>query len=198
MKLTNSFLVSQNPNRTWAALNDLKQVGECLPGATVESVENDVIHGAVELRIGPIAMTYRGTVDVKRDDSQHLLILNARATDSRGGSRVSAEITAELKPEGDNTRVEVQTELDVTGKPAQFGTGVLTEVGNRVLKQFAQNLSEVVEAFGGDSTDQQPASTPAANTPSHSRETPDTAAQEERAGKAEALSVVDLISPNLN
>ena len=150
MKLTHSFTVPVPPDEAWTTLLDIESTASCLPGASIESISGDDVDGSVSVKVGPIGFTYRGRATfVERDAAQRRITLDARSRDVRGGSTANATVTATLHPAGaDATKVQVDTDLDITGKPAQFGSGVITEVGNRIIGQFAERLAEKISERG--------------------------------------------------
>lgn len=155
MDLTHSFSVPAGIDQTWKLLNDLEEVGGCFPGATVESVENDDFSGTVKVKLGPISMQYKGTgTFVERDEKQYRAVIDARGKDKRGNGTASAHVTAQLRPDGDGTAIEVNTDLSVTGKPAQFGRGVIQDVSDKLLDQFVACLSD---KLGAGPTEEPPA-----------------------------------------
>src|SRR5947209_11220812 len=113
-----------------------------MPGAALDSVTGDDFTGRVKVKLGPINLTYQGKASfVEKDEAAHKAVIDARGKDQRGNGTAAATITANLKPEGENTRVDVLTDLNITGRPAQFGRGVMTDVGNKLLGQFADKLA---------------------------------------------------------
>lgn len=150
MKLTHSFTVPVPPDEAWTTLLDIESTASCLPGASVESISGDDVNGSVSVKVGPIGFTYSGTATfVEKDPVARRIVLDARSRDARGGSTANATVTATLHPAGaDATKVQVDTDLDITGKPAQFGSGVITEVGNRIIGQFAERLAERISERG--------------------------------------------------
>lgn len=169
MQLEHSFTIPAGIDRAWDALLDLERVAPCLPGARIESVDDGVHHGAIDVKVGPIALTYRGTAEFTETDAEaHRAVLAARTKEARGSGQANATITAHLSaasPEA--TEVRVLTDLDITGRPAQFGTGVLAEVGGRLLGQFADRMAVELARPAGETTG--------------SRPVPDQAAGEDRA-----------------
>lgn len=145
MELTNQFVVSAPVEQAWSVLTDLERIAPCLPGAKLEGVEGDDYRGVVKVKVGPITAQYNGTASfVERDDSSYRAVLRAAGRDTRGQGNASATITAQLVPDGERTRVEIRTDLTITGKVAQFGRGALAEVSEKLLAQFVENLESTV------------------------------------------------------
>lgn len=140
MQLTHSFSVPASIEATWATFMDLREVGGCFPGATVTDVSGDSFTGQVKVKLGPIAMVYTGTgTFTERDDDSHHAVIKAEGKDKRGNGTAGATATIQLSPDGvDRTQVDVTTDLLVTGKPAQFGRGVMQDVSDKLLGQFVQ------------------------------------------------------------
>lgn len=147
MQLANTFTVPVPIDEAWRVLLNVEEVAPCMPGATVESVEGDDIIGRVRVKLGPIALTYRGTVKfVERDEAAHRVVVCAAANETRGSGTASATITAVLRERDGRTAVTVTTDLNVTGKPAQFGRGVIADVSKNIVQQFATSLAAKIEA----------------------------------------------------
>jgi len=150
MELEHSFSVPVPVARAWDVLLDVERVAPCMPGATLDSVSGDEIAGRIKVKVGPIQMTYAGHAKfTNRDDAAHVVVLEASGKETRGAGTASASVRSELTPEGDQTHVTVHTTLNVTGKPAQFGRGVMTEVGGRLIGIFAANLAAMLAADPG-------------------------------------------------
>ncbi|HET8604827.1 MAG TPA: SRPBCC family protein [Marmoricola sp.] len=143
MELTHDFTVPASVDETWQALTDIAGVASCFPGASVTSVEGDTFKGTVKVKLGPIALTYAGSGEFTgKDDAAHTLTLAAKGKDKRGNGTAGADVTASMVPDGDQTRVTVMTELQITGKPAQFGRGVIQDVSDKLLGQFTDCLEQ--------------------------------------------------------
>jgi uncharacterized protein len=138
VELTHSFTVPASLERTWATFMDLQEVGSCFPGATVTEVTDDGFAGTVKVKLGPIALVYGGTGSfVERDDAAHRAVIEAKGKDKRGNGTAGATVSIQLTDAGDGaTRADVRTDLSVTGKPAQFGRGVMQDVSDKLLGQF--------------------------------------------------------------
>ncbi|MBM7806416.1 carbon monoxide dehydrogenase subunit G [Geodermatophilus bullaregiensis] len=142
MQLENSFTVPVPVDEAWRVLLDIERIAPCMPGAALDSVEGDSFTGRVKVKLGPINLTYQGKASfVEKDEAAHRAVIDGRGKDQRGNGTAAALITAQLKGEGDTTRVDVLTDLNITGRPAQFGRGVMTDVGNKLLGQFADKLA---------------------------------------------------------
>src|SRR5262245_28249561 len=150
MELEHSFTVPVPKSRAWDVLLDVERVAPCMPGATLDSVDGDEIRGRIKVKVGPINMTYAGTARfVERDQELGVVTLEASGKETRGAGTASASVRSVLEDGGHETHVKVLTTLNVTGKPAQFGRGVLNEVGGRLLGIFATNLAATLAAEAG-------------------------------------------------
>ncbi|UYM06749.1 SRPBCC family protein [Solicola gregarius] len=142
MQLTHTFTVPASVDETWAAFNDLERIAPCFPGATLASVEGDEFKGSVKVKLGPISLQYNGTGQfTERDESEHRAVIEAKGKDRRGNGTAAATITARMSADGDGTAVEVDTDLSITGKPAQFGRGVIQDVSDKLLGQFVDCIA---------------------------------------------------------
>ena len=142
MQLENSFTVPVPIDEAWRVLLDIERIAPCMPGAALDSVDGDDFTGRVKVKLGPINLTYQGKASfIEKDEAAHKAVIDARGKDQRGNGTAAAVVTAKLKAEGSITRVDVLTDLNITGRPAQFGRGVMTDVGNKLLGQFADKLA---------------------------------------------------------
>jgi uncharacterized protein len=147
MQLEHSFTVPVGINDAWAVLLDIERIAPCMPGAAIDSVDGDDFTGTVKVKLGPIGLTYKGKASfVEKDVDTHRAVIDARGRDSRGNGTASAKVTATLTEAGEATEVKVVTDLDITGKPAQFGRGVMVDVGNKLIGQFADCLAGKLSA----------------------------------------------------
>jgi uncharacterized protein len=147
MELHHEFTVPVPVGEAWETLLDIERVAPCMPGATVEAFDGRTVTGSVKVKVGPITVTYKGTaVFEERDDSAHRMVLVASGRETRGQGTARATVTGSLAEHDGGTAVSVRTELTVTGRPAQFGRGVMAEVGDRLVGQFAACLSERLTA----------------------------------------------------
>src|SRR3954469_4754187 len=143
MELHHEFTVPVPVDDAWRTLLDIERVAPCMPGATVEEYDGKTVTGSVKVKVGPITVTYKGTaVFEEQDESAHRMVLIASGRETRGQGTARATVTGTLTERDGGTAVSVRTDLTVTGRPAQFGRGVMAEVGDRLVGQFAQCLSE--------------------------------------------------------
>lgn len=142
MELQHRFVVPASIEETWAAFNDIESIAPCFPGASLSSVEGDEFKGQVKVKLGPIAMQYNGTAQfVERDEAGRRAVIDAKGKDKRGNGTANAKVVAQLTPDGEGTAVEVSTDLTITGKPAQFGRGVIQDVSDKLLDQFVDCIA---------------------------------------------------------
>lgn len=184
MDLKHSFTVPASVEVTWATFMDLEKVGGCFPGATVTEVTDDGFAGTVKVKLGPIALQYAGTgAFTERDDSAHRAVIEAKGKDKRGNGTAGATVTIQLTDAGDNqTKADVTTDLAITGKPAQFGRGVMQDVSDKLLQQFITCIEGKVGAgaeepsaeTAADAGASGGAATPTATTPTSTGSTPST------------------------
>lgn len=147
MELEHEFTVPVGVKEAWDVLLDVERIGPCMPGATVLDVRGDEFAGTVRVKVGPIAMTYAGDARfAEKDEAAHRVVMEAAGKESRGSGTAKATVTATLTeaPDG-GTAVRVVTDLTVTGRPAQFGRGMLQDVGGRLIGQFADNLAATLQ-----------------------------------------------------
>jgi len=145
MELENSFTVPVPPDQAWDVLLDVKRIAPCMPGATVDEADGDVVNGRIKVKVGPVSLTYRGTAKfTERDPEAHMVVVEASGKETRGAGTASATVRASLAPAETGTLVSMHTTMNVTGRPAQFGRGVMVEVGGKLVEQFANNLAHLI------------------------------------------------------
>ena len=151
MELDNSFTVPVPPDQAWDVLLDVQRIAPCMPGATVDEVDGDVVNGRIKVKVGPVSLTYRGTAKfTERDPDARLVVMQASGKETRGAGTAAATVRASLAPDasGDGTQVTMHTTMNVTGQ-AQFGRGVMVEVGGKLVDQFAANLAQLIAGDSG-------------------------------------------------
>jgi len=165
MEITDSFRVSTPIDETWNVLLDLERIAPCMPGAQLQEVEGDEYRGIVKVKVGPITAQYKGAARIAEvDEPNHRVVLDASGRDTRGQGNAKATIVVNMAEDGGGTKVDVHTDLQITGKVAQFGRGVLTDVSTKLLGQFVDSLErDVLTDNGGGSASSSP-SAPSAPT----------------------------------
>ena len=146
MDLNHEFIVNVPVNDAWIILTDLERIAPCLPGAQLTEVEGDTYRGQVKVKVGPIVAQFKGQASfVIRDDLAHTASLKGEGRDTTGKGTASAIITAQLTSvTPTSTKCTVVTELTISGKVAQFGRGALADVSDKLLKQFSENLNQLI------------------------------------------------------
>lgn len=166
MQLDSEFSIPVPAAEAWPVLLDVERIAPCMPGATVTKVDGPNIEGVVKVKVGPITVSYSGTATfLETDEAARRVVIEARGKETRGAGTASARVTTQLVDEGGRTRVTVSTDLSVTGKPAQFGRGVMADVSNKLLGQFAECLSGKLAAGDLSAAAPAPAPAPAAAAP---------------------------------
>ncbi|MDV7219464.1 SRPBCC family protein [Streptomyces prunicolor] len=141
MKIDNEFSVGVPVERAWQALTDLEALAPCMPGAELTGVDGDIHRGKVRVKVGPMVSQFAGTARfVERDESAHHAVISAAGKDMRGGGNASATVDARLRGEGAGTVVTVSTDLNISGRLAQFGSGMIKEISEKLFAQFVANV----------------------------------------------------------
>ena len=145
MKLSNELLINAPADQAWALLTDLGRIAPIMPGASLENVDGGEFSGTMSVKVGPIAVKYRGTTYIQEADAAgRRAVISARGADASGQGQVQALITAQLMPEGTQTRVLVDTDINISGRLAQFGRGALADISARLMNEFVRNLDAVL------------------------------------------------------
>jgi hypothetical protein len=147
MKIANQFTVSAPIEQAWDVLSDLEQVIPLMPGAQLTGHEGDDYLGKVKVKVGPVTSEFSGKVRfVEQDRDQHRAVIDAKGKESRGTGNAAATVTARLDEDGERTSVTVDTDLKIVGKLAQFGSGMLQQVSEKLLGQFVESLEAKLAA----------------------------------------------------
>lgn len=145
MEIADSFRVSTPLDETWRVLLDIEGIAPCMPGAQLQEVDGNEYRGVVKVKVGPITAQYKGTATLAEvDEAARRIVLDASGRDTRGQGNAKASIVVTMNDDAGGTRVDVVTDLSITGKVAQFGRGVLDDVSAKLLRQFVENLERDV------------------------------------------------------
>ena len=142
MQIDNDFVVRAPLDQVWAHLLDVEKVAPCAPGAELTGVVDDrTWKGKVNVKVGPVAMSFAGTVTLQeRDDANHRAVLKAEGREQRGRGAASAVVTSWLEENEDGTKVSISTDLTISGAAAQYGRGMIGDVSKRLTNEFARCL----------------------------------------------------------
>src|SRR5258708_5338294 len=154
MEINDSFRVSTPINATWKVMLDIEGIAPCMPGAQLQEVDGDEYRGVVKVKVGPITAQYKGTARLAEvDETNRRIVIDASGRDTRGQGNAKATIVVTMTPEGAGTKVDVATDLAITGKVAQFGRGVLADVSSKLRGQCVENVErDVLSTAGGGDT----------------------------------------------
>ena len=145
MELDHEFTVPVPVGQAWPVLLDVERIAPCLPGATLDSVDGDEFTGRLKVKLGAMTITYKGSARIaSQDESAHTVTIEGTGKEARGAGTASATVQAQMHDEGEQTRVTVHTKLNITGRPAQFGRNILSEVGGKLISRFAGNLEKEI------------------------------------------------------
>jgi carbon monoxide dehydrogenase subunit G len=150
VKLSNEFIVPAAVEQAWDVLLDLERVAPCLPGAQLQGGDGGEFQGTMTVKIGPVTSRYEGVVRIEAADSDaRRAVMRAQARDARGAGTAAATISTTMLAVDAGTRVEVETDIQISGPAAQFGRGVMQEVSAKLMARFADCLAEEMGAQTG-------------------------------------------------
>lgn len=176
-QIVNEFTVNRPLEEAWPIICDLERIAPCMPGAQLDEIEGEIYRGRVKVKLGPINAQFKGEAHfVERNDDDHTAKLKASGRDTGGRGNADADIAAHaeaLSPT--STKCTVTADLNITGKVAQFGRNVMSDVSKKLMDQFANNLNTMLDEQGVD----EPAAEPAAAEPAAAEPAPATDAADE-------------------
>lgn len=157
MRFENHFDVDAPIEEVWNTILDVERVAPTVPGAQVlERTGDDAYKVSIKVKVGPMSMTYRGDVEITdRDEAAHRAVMKARAKESRGQGTANADVTMVLSGSNGSTSATVTTDVELSGKVATMGQGVLQDVSGRLMKTFAENLAALLGG-GGEAAPEAP------------------------------------------
>jgi uncharacterized protein len=141
----NSFTVQKPLDEVWETMIDLERIVQCVPGARViEKTGDRAVRAEVKIKLGAMSMNYSGPAEiVEEDDSAHRAVMDARAKEAGGQGNADAKVSMQLTGSGDATEVALHSHINVTGKAAQMGEGVIVAVTEGMIKEFSENLAKL-------------------------------------------------------
>jgi uncharacterized protein len=154
MEFDNSFEVPLPVGDAWALLMDIRRIAPCMPGAALTDVVDERTYkGRIGVRLGPVALTFAGTVKFEEiDDANRVARVAAQGSDSKGRGGANAVASFRLEPTGGGTKVLVHTDLTLSGAIAQYGRGVgiIQMTAAQIVTQFANNLKAQLAKEGAE------------------------------------------------
>jgi carbon monoxide dehydrogenase subunit G len=143
MDFTNSFTASAPLTTVWEFMLNAREVAPCVPGAQItEEVDATHYKGTIKVKLGAVQMSYRGELEMQPDEATHTIVLSGKGSEARGSGGAAGTMTVSLSPDEKGTQVTVNSQVDVTGRVATFGRGIMQDVANRLTKQFASCLAD--------------------------------------------------------
>lgn len=143
IELENSFTLDMAPEDAWVLLSDVERIAPCVPGAQLTAVEGEEYRGKIKVKLGPITAEYSGTAKIKeRDAGAKRLVVEGKGKDIRGQGTAGADVVMTITASGSGSEVKVFTDVQLTGKVAQLGRGVMRDVSARLIDQFVANLKK--------------------------------------------------------
>lgn len=152
MRLENAFEVPASPEDVWRFMLDVERVAPCMPGAELtEVVDDHTWKGKVTVKLGPVSLSYTGTVVMEeKDEQERRAVLKAEGRETKGKGTATALVTSQLQAaDGGGTRVGIVADLTLSGAVAQFGRGMIGDVSQRLTDQFAECLRATLAAEPG-------------------------------------------------
>jgi uncharacterized protein len=164
MEFQNEFDVNAPLDQVWDTMLDMERVAPCVPGAEVlERTGDDAYKVGIKVKVGPVSMQYRGEVEITdRDPSSHVAQMTAKAREARGQGTANANVRMALSGNGELTHGTINTEVQLSGRAAAMGQGVIKDVSARIVDQFAANLAEMLGGGRAAPPEEKPAEVAAA------------------------------------
>jgi carbon monoxide dehydrogenase subunit G len=147
MKIKHTIELDQPIDKVWEFCQDVPSVAACLPGAELtDELGPDQYAGKVGVSMGPVKMAFNGTADIThRDHDTRTLRIDAAGADDKGGSQAALGLHLKLVPTAGGTRLEVEQDLQLSGAAAQYGRGMIGDVSQVMMQDFAKNMQAQLE-----------------------------------------------------
>jgi carbon monoxide dehydrogenase subunit G len=156
MEMQNSFTVPADIATAWEVLMDVPRIAPCMPGAELtEVVDENHFKGNAKLRVGPVQLRFAGEAELTDVDPEaRTARVSAKGNDTKGRGAAQADVTFALVEEGASTRVDINTDLNLTGSVAQYGraAGLINEIAAQIIADFAKNLEGQLSPAPADAT----------------------------------------------
>ena len=141
--IENEFTVAASPDDTYALMTDVERVAPCIPGASITGRRDDGAYDAlVTMKMGPMSLTYKGVIEIiEQDDAARTAVMRAKATEAKGQGTAQATLTMDIDDAGGgSTTVKVGSDILVTGRVAQMGRGIMTDVAGKMIGEMAKAM----------------------------------------------------------
>jgi carbon monoxide dehydrogenase subunit G len=147
--IENEFTVAASPDDTYALMTDVERVAPCIPGASITGRRDDGAYDAlVTMKMGPMSLTYKGVIEIiEQDDAARTAVMRAKATEAKGQGTAQATLTMDIDDAGGgSTTVKVGSDILVTGRVAQMGRGIMTDVAGKMIGEMAKAMEATLVA----------------------------------------------------
>ena len=148
--IRSSFMVDAEPAVVWQTMIDIERSAPCFPGAELKEKQPDGSYkGAFTVKLGPLTLKFAGKFKIaQQNDTDRMVVVSASGTDTKGRGGADAQINASVAEDGGKTRVEVVSEVNLSGTVAQYGrgAGMIEALSQQLLNQFAKNLTALIES----------------------------------------------------
>ena len=148
MEIKNSFTVSSDIKTSWNILLDIERIAPCMPGAELTAVIDDTHYkGNAKLRVGPVSLTFSGEAEITEVDEVNFTAkVHAKGNDTKGRGAADAYVVFALSEDGEQTRVDVSTQLNLSGSVAQYGraSGLIDAIASHIISDFTDNLESEI------------------------------------------------------
>lgn len=147
MELNNEYEVAASADTLWDVLNDVERVAPFVPGFDLQEVDGETYRGTIKIKVGAITASYNAEIEMlERDPAQRRVVMEISGRERRGPGSVHAKVTSQLEQSDSKAKIRLTTDVQVTGRVAQFGSGVLADVSGTLLRQFVSRLEEDLRA----------------------------------------------------
>ncbi|MBO6782560.1 MAG: SRPBCC family protein [Alphaproteobacteria bacterium] len=153
MQLQNSFTVPADPETAWKILLDVPRIAPCMPGAQLtEVVGENTYKGNAKVRVGPVSLSFAGEAEITEiDAAARTAKVHAKGNDTKGRGAAEADVVFALSEDGAGSRVDITTDLNLSGSVAQYGraSGLIDALAGQIISDFAKNLEAEIGADAG-------------------------------------------------